>query len=88
MGVHSTAIDYRAEGKSRHLMIGKIGEVDIEGIEGADGSEVKVSNHPLCIAPGFPSVVAKSKSLRYQDHGYKWTLSERNGLYSPFAYQG
>ncbi len=61
--------------------------MEIEAIGGAGGADVAISGHPLCIAPGFPAVVAKSKALRYQDHGYRWTLSDRNGLYSPFAYQ-
>jgi hypothetical protein len=33
-------------------------------------------------------VVAKSKRLEYADHKQSWSISERNGFYSPFAYQG
>ncbi len=88
LGVKSVPIEYRREGKRRELRIGTVGAVDIESIEGAGGSEVTVNGHPLCIAPGFPAVVAKSKGVRYQDYGLQWTLSDRNGLHSPFHYEG
>jgi hypothetical protein len=32
-------------------------------------------------------VVARSKQLSYHDHGLDWELSEKNGFFSPFAYQ-
>jgi len=86
LGVASVPIDFRSDGKRRSLNIGSVAEVDIEGIEGAGGGEVTLNGHPLCIAPGYPAVVAKSRELRYEDHGYQWKLSERNGLYSPFSY--
>jgi hypothetical protein len=87
LGVASTPIEFGQEGKRRTLKIGKVAEVDIEAIGGAGGADVQISGHPLCIAPGYPAVVAKSKGLRYEDHGYRWMLSDRNGLYSPFTYQ-
>jgi hypothetical protein len=46
-----------------------------------------VTGHPLCIAPGHPAVVGRSKQLSYHDHGLDWELSEKNGFFSPFAYQ-
>ena len=88
LGVSSVAIDYEKNGKHRSLRVGDVASADIEAIGGVGDSEVTVSNHPLCIAPGYPAVVARSTSMRYKDHGYRWTLSDRNGLYSPFSYQG
>jgi hypothetical protein len=88
MGVTSAPIDYEIKGKHRTLRVGNVASADIEAVGGATEADVTVSNHPLCIAPGYPAVVAKSTAMRYEDHGYKWTLSERNGLYSPFSYQG
>jgi len=88
LGVASVPIDYKANGKHRSLKVGEVASAEIEAVGGAGDGEVTVSNHPLCIAPGYPAVVARSKSMRYQDHGYQWTLSDRNGLYSPFSYQG
>ena len=63
-------------------------KAEIEALEGQGGAEITVENHPLCIAPGYPAVTAKSKKLSYQDHGLNWDISEKNGFFSPFAYQG
>jgi hypothetical protein len=87
LGVASVPIDYKANGKHRSLKVGDVASAEIEAVGGAGDGEVTVRNHPLCIAPGYPAVVAKSASMRYQDHGYQWSLSDRNGLYSPFSYQ-
>jgi hypothetical protein len=32
-------------------------------------------------------VVAKSKQMRFSDYGFKWEVSNKNGFFSPFAYQ-
>jgi hypothetical protein len=87
LGVASVPISFERNGKHGSLKVGNVAQVEIEAIAGAGGADVTISGHPLCIAPGFPATVAKSKSLRYEDHGYKWALSDRNGLYSPFQYQ-
>ena len=47
-----------------------------------------IKNHPVAIAPGHPAAAAKSEMLRYQDFGFEWSLSGKNGFYSPFNYQG
>jgi hypothetical protein len=88
LGVASVRIDYRADGKRRSLVIPNIVDAEIEAIEGQGGGEVTISGHPLCIAPGEPAVVAKSKRLDYTDHHMTWSISDGNGFYSPFAYQG
>jgi hypothetical protein len=54
---------------------------------GQNNADITIEGHPLCIAPGYPVVVSKSKQLNYQDHGLKWELSDKNGFYSPFSYQ-
>ena len=86
LGVKAAPIAYRAEGKRRAISISSIAEADIEAMQGQNHADVTVSNHPLAVSPGFPVVVAKSKKLSYQDYGYKWEISEKNGLFSPFAY--
>jgi hypothetical protein len=88
LGVASVPIDYQAAGRKRSLSIPKIADAEIEAIEGQGGGEVTISGHPLCVAPGQPAVVAKSKRLEYSDHQQTWSITERNGFYSPFAYQG
>jgi hypothetical protein len=87
LGAKSVGIDYHADGKRRSLKIADIAEVEIEAISGADGSEVTVKAPPLSIAPGYAATVAKSKKLSYHDYGLKWEISEKNGFFSPFAYQ-
>lgn len=88
LGVADAAIDYQAEGRSRSVTIDGVGAMAIEAIEGQGGGEAVISGHPLCVAPGQPGVVARSKHLRYADHGMSWNISDKNGLYSPFVYQG
>ncbi|HKV53840.1 MAG TPA: DUF1326 domain-containing protein [Candidatus Binataceae bacterium] len=85
LGVRSVSIEYRAEGKRRSVRVGNVADAAIQAIEGPAG-EVAVSGHPLAIAPGFPAIVSRSEKLHYQDHGYSWEISERNGFYSPFQY--
>ena len=88
LGAKSVAIDYRADGKRRSLKIPGIAEAEIEAIGGAGGADVTISGHPLCVSPGFPATVAKSKKLDYRDFGLNWEISDRNGFFSPFSYQG
>lgn len=87
LGVASVPIDYEANGKQRSMKVGDVAEVEIEAIEGQGGGDVIVSGHPLCIVPGAPAVTARSKKLNYQDHGYTWEFSGKNGFYSPFTYK-
>ena len=88
LGVKSVDIDYRANGKYRSLKIEDVAEAEIEALSGAGGEDVTVSGHPLAIAPGYAATAATSKKLNYHDYGLQWDVSERNGFFSPFAYQG
>lgn len=88
LGVATAPITFEADGKTRALRIGDVADVKVTAMEGQGGAEVTIGNHPLCIAPGYEAVAARSDHLRYTDHGYEWELSERNGFYSPFAYEG
>jgi hypothetical protein len=88
LGVKSAAIEYKAEGKCRSLKIPDVADVEIEAVAGQGGEGVvTIDNPPLCIAPGHSAVAAKSKRLRYHDHGQQLELSGKNGFYSPFTYQ-
>jgi hypothetical protein len=88
LGVKTVPIDYRVEGRRRSISISGLAELEIEAVPGQNGAEVTVAGPPFCVVPGIPSVVAKSKRLSYRDYGYQWELSDRNGFYSAFAYQG
>jgi hypothetical protein len=88
LGVKAVPIDYRAEGKRRSVSINGLADLEIKAVPGQDGAEVTIAGPPFCVVPGIPPVVAKSKRLSYRDYGYQWELSDRNGFYSAFAYQG
>lgn len=88
LGIKQVPIEFTADGKRRSLKISDVAEADIEAIEGQGGADVSIDGHPLCIAPGYKAVVAKSGRLNYQDHGLHWEISGKNGFFSPFSYQG
>ena len=88
LGVKSVPIEYQAEGKRRSLRIPNVAEAEIEALAGQGDAKVTISNHPLCVAPGQTAVVGKSKRVSYRDHGLQLEVSEKNGFYSPFTYQG
>jgi hypothetical protein len=88
LGVKSVPIEYQAEGRRRSLRIPNVGEFEIEALAGQGDAEVTINNHPIAVAPGQTFVVAKSKRLSYRDHGLQVEVSEKNGFYSPFTYQG
>jgi hypothetical protein len=88
LGVSSRPMTYLAKGRERSLTVAGVAKAEIEALAtGQGGDEITVENHPLCVAPGFKAVVGKSKQLRYHDYGMNWEFSDKNGLYSSFAYQ-
>ncbi len=87
LGVKSTPMHYQGEGKTRRLSIPGVAEAEIEALEGQNGQPITIANHPLCIAPGEPATVARSRQFRFTDYGLDWQLSGRNGFMSDFAYQ-
>jgi len=89
LGASSLPMTYQANGKQRSLQIAGVAQAEIEAMsQGQGGADITVDNHPLCIAPGYPAVVGKSKSVTYKDHGFDWEFSGKNAFYSPFTYQG
>jgi hypothetical protein len=88
LGVKSTAIDFRAQGKRRSLTIASTAAMEIEAVPGAGDSEVTLTNLPFCVVPGIPAVAARSKQLSYNDYGYAWEITDKNGFYSAFTYRG
>ncbi|MBX6323453.1 MAG: DUF1326 domain-containing protein [Rhodospirillaceae bacterium] len=86
LGASSVPIRHEGDAKRQSLTIPRVAEAEIEVVEGQGGQPITITNHPLCVAPGFPATVARSKTVRYSDHGLEWHLSGRNGFVSPFAY--
>lgn len=88
LGVASAPIAFEGDGDSRTLRVGEIAELKVTAMAGADGGRVTIANHPLAIAPGNEVVAARSDRMRFSDHGFDVDLSGRNGLFSPFSYDG
>lgn len=88
VAVESLPIHFEVEQGRRHLKLGESAETEITALEGQNGAEVTIHNHPLAVAPGETLVVAKSQSLVHRSHGINLDLSERSAFYSPFAYSG
>lgn len=87
MGVKAVPIDYQAAGKRRSVRVGNVAQADIEAIEGQGGRLVEVTNIPFTVVPDEAMVVSKSSRLLYEDYGISLDINDRNGYYSPFAYQ-
>lgn len=86
IGSRKVPMRYHGDGKRASLSIPGITEAEIEAIEGQDGAPITVSNHPLCVAPGEPATVARSKHFTFADFGLDWKMSGRNGYMSEFSY--
>jgi hypothetical protein len=87
LGVKAASLEYHSEGKRRRMRLGDFAEAEIEGLPGQDGGDVTIASVPFTAVPGFPAVVAKSKQMKFSDYGLKWEVSNKNGFFSPFAYQ-
>lgn len=88
LGSKSVPIHYHADGKHTTLQIPGIADAELEVLEGQDGKPITIENHPVCIAPGVPAMVGRSKHFRLSDYGYDWKLSGRNAYLSAFSYSG
>ena len=87
LGVRPTDIEYIAEGKKRSVRVGDVAAAEVEGLTGQNDADVTVESVPLTAVPGVPLTVAKSKQMRYTDHGFRWEVSNKNGFFAPFNYQ-
>jgi len=88
VGVTVAPITFDGAGTSRAMCVGETADAKITAIAGQGGEQVTIANHPLAVAPGQVLVAARTDHLRYTDHGYEWELSQTNGFFSPFAYNG
>ena len=87
VGVRSVPIDFSVNDGNHAVTIPNIVDVEIAPITGQGDGPVTISGHPLCIAPGFPATAAKSSRMSFSDHGMKWDVTDKTGIFSPFAYQ-
>lgn len=86
LGAGPVSISFEADGKQRSMTVGSVASVAVAATPGQGDNDITINNHPLCIAPGYEAVLAKSDHLTYTDHGMSWELSASNGFYSPFQY--
>jgi len=87
LGVKSVPIEYRAEGTRRSVRVGNVADAEVEAVTGQGEDPVEIHNIPFTVVPDVPLVLSKSTRCRYDDYGVSVDISERNGYYSPFAYQ-
>ena len=76
-----------ADTQNLQLSVTNLQSTGTISVAGPDGGDVTIHNHPLCVAPGYPAVVARSKRVQFRDFDLKLEVSGKNGFYSPFAYQ-
>jgi hypothetical protein len=87
LGVRSTDIEYVAEGKRRSVRVGDLAAAEVEGLAGQNDADVTLESVPFTAVPGVALTVAKSKQMRFTDHGFHWEVSNKNGFFAPFIYQ-
>lgn len=86
LGVKSVPIEFKEEGRIHHLHIPGIGTNKTEALEGEDGGDVMVSNHPLAVSPSNPVQICASTEANYKDYDVEWKQNDKVGLSAPFAY--
>lgn len=86
LGAGPATISFETEGKRTVMTIAGIANVAIAAIPGQGDEDITIANHPLAISPGFPGTLARSETLVYNDHGFEWDLTEKNGFFAPFEY--
>ena len=79
-------IEFGKEGRRRWAKIPGVLDVEIEGIEGRDGSEVWLDNVKHFVSRRLAA--AKATRAAYQDHGFSWNNTGRNGHYTSFELSG
>ena len=80
VGVSPAEMDYKSHGKERSPIIKGIGQMEIQGLDAIDGSGITINKNPLGVVPDEATVIAKSKSLTYQNHGLTRNLSGRTDI--------
>jgi len=87
LGVKSVPIEYSTNAKHRSLKIPHIADASIVDLTAEGEEEIRITSRPWSIAPGYPSVVAKSEKLEFDDYDLHWELAGENGYHSPFEYR-
>ncbi len=87
VGITSAPITFGVEGKRRWLHIPEYLTLEIEAMKGNDpNKDSLVVNPSFTMVPGHDHVIARSTKYSYNDHGFKWDSTGKNGFYSKFNY--
>jgi hypothetical protein len=88
VGIKSAPITFGMEGKRRWLHIPEYLSLEIEAMKGNDpNKDSLIVNPSFSMVPGFDHVIARSTKYSYNDHGFEWNTSGKNGFYSRFKYE-
>jgi hypothetical protein len=79
-------IEFAKQGRRRSAKIAGVLDVEIEGIEGRDGSESWLDNVKHLVSSRLAAATATRSS--YRDHGFAWDNTGRNGHYAAFEWTG
>ena len=82
----TVAIHFAKQGRKRSARIPDVLDVEIEGIEGRDGSEVWIDKVRHFVSSRLAA--ARATRSTYTDHGFNWSNVGRNGHYSAFDWSG
>ncbi|HJY09712.1 MAG TPA: DUF1326 domain-containing protein [Nitrososphaeraceae archaeon] len=87
VGIKSAQITFGVEGKRRWLHIPEYLNLEIEAMKGNDPNKDSLLVNPsFTMVPGHDAVIARSTKYSYNDHGFKWDSTGKNGFYSKFNY--
>lgn len=88
VGIKSAPITFGMEGKRRWLRIPEYLTLEIEAMKGNDpNKDSLIVNPSFSIVPGHDHVIARSTKYSYNDHGFQWDTTGKNGFYSRFKYE-
>jgi hypothetical protein len=80
------SIEFGMEGRRRWARIPEVLDIEVEGIEGRDGTESWIDNVKHFVSARLAA--AKATRGTYRDHGFDWDNGGRNAHYASFAWQG
>ncbi|MEX0970804.1 MAG: DUF1326 domain-containing protein [Paracoccaceae bacterium] len=86
LGAERAAVDYRTEGKTRHLTVGKKIVGAIEPVAGAGGNDIVISNTEYWMGPDI--TVAHALKSRVRAHGRVWDFDGRSAEICQIDWKG
>ena len=90
LGAKFVPIQYSGDGKTRRVTIPDVLDMNVEGLAGANPDEaIYLDNVGHPVQPvGSRLAIAQGTRTTFEDHGFTWDNTGRNGNYAPFSWQG